>query len=124
MKGINAIILAGGRNARMQGVDKAFLEVDGRPIISHIIDRLTPFVDQAIIVTNSPEKYVNFEARTVWDEIPDKGPLMGIYSGLKASSSEYNFVVACDMPFVNIALVGYIIDMKDGYDIIVPKIDE
>jgi molybdenum cofactor guanylyltransferase len=120
---MNAIILAGGKNTRMRGEDKAFLEIEGRPIIAILIDRLKALVKEIIIVTNSPQKYANFKVRLTMDEKPDKGPLMGIYSGLKSSSSKYNFIVACDMPFIKIPLIEHMIKSINNYDIIVPEID-
>ncbi len=120
----SAIILAGGRNTRMQGVDKAFLEIDGRPIIAGIVDKLRSLVSEVIVVTNSPCKYRDFNVKVVKDRMPRKGPLMGIYSGLKNSSSKYNFVVACDMPFLKKDLIRYLLDSKDGHDVIIPRIDK
>ena len=120
---INAIILAGGKNSRMQGEDKAFLEVGGKPIIERLIDKLRILVNEIIIVTNSPEKYLNFEAKLVKDESPDKGPLMGIYSGLRASAAKHNFVLACDMPFVSEALIRYMIEDSDDFDIVIPEVN-
>lgn len=120
----SAIILAGGRNTRMRGMDKAFLEIDGRPIIAGIVDKLRPLVNEVIVVTNSPCKYRDFNVKVVKDRMPRKGPLMGIYSGLKNSSSKYNFVVACDMPFLKKDLIRYLLDTKDGHDVIIPRIDK
>lgn len=121
---VNAIILAGGKNIRMQGEDKAFLEIDGKPIIERLINKLRKLAGDIIVVTNSPEKYAHYPVTVVMDEKPGLGPLMGIYSGLKVSSVRYNFVAACDMPFVNEALVSYMIDNRDNYDALVPKIDD
>lgn len=121
---VNAIILAGGKNTRMQGEDKAFLEIEGEPIIERLINKLRKLAGDIIVVTNSPEKYAHYPVTVVRDEKPGLGPLMGIYSGLKVSSVRYNFVAACDMPFVNEALVSYMIDNRDNYDALVPKIDD
>lgn len=121
---VNAIILTGGKNARMQGEDKAFLEIEGKPIIERLINKLRNLAGNIIVVTNSPEKYAHYPVTVVMDEKPGLGPLMGIYSGLKVSSARYNFVAACDMPFVNEALVSYMIDNRDNYDALVPKIDD
>lgn len=121
---VNAIILAGGKNIRMQGEDKAFLEIDGKPIIERLINKLRKLAGDIIVVTNSPEKYAHYPVTVAMDEKPCLGPLMGIYSGLKVSSVRYNFVAACDMPFVNEALVSYMIDNRDNYDALVPKIDD
>lgn len=121
--GMNAIILAGGKNTRMHGQDKAFLEIKGKTITEILIERFRPLADDVIVVTNSPQKYKNFNVKLVKDECLDKGPLMGIYSGLRFSSSEYNFIIACDMPFAKAPLIRYLMDSADGYDIVIPEID-
>jgi molybdopterin-guanine dinucleotide biosynthesis protein A len=51
-----------------------------------------------------------------------RGPLTGIYSGLLKSTAEYNFVVACDMPFLNAGLMAYMAGLAEGYDIVVPAV--
>ena len=121
--GVNAIILAGGKNTRMHGQDKAFLEIKGKAIARILIEKFRPLTDDVIVVTNSPQKYANLDIRLVKDEYLDKGPLMGIYSGLKYSSSKSNFIVACDMPFVKPSLIRYFMDCADDYDVVIPKID-
>lgn len=108
----------------MQGEDKAFLEVEGKPIIVRLIEKLKPLISELIVVTNTPEKYQGLEVKTVKDEYPGKGPLMGLYSGLKASRAEYNFVVACDMPFIDTSLIKFIIDNRDNYDIVISRVSE
>ena len=123
MKEVNAIILAGGKNSRMAGEDKAFLEIGGQPIIERVFERFRNLVNEIIVVTNSPEKYHCYPVKLVSDDMPGVGPLMGIYCGLKASSAEYNFVAACDMPFLNAGLIKYMIDSADAYDVLVPEID-
>lgn len=120
---MTAIILAGGKNTRMHGEDKAFLEIKGKALVGIIIEKFRLLADDVIVVTNSPQKYTNLNVRLVKDECPDKGPLMGICSGLKASLSKYNFIVACDMPFLKIPLIKHMIESINNYDVIVPKID-
>ncbi len=120
---MNAIILAGGKNTRMNSQDKAFLEIKGKAIAEILIEKFRSLADDIIVVTNFPKKYANLDVKLVKDECPDKGPLMGIYSGLKFSSSKYNFIVACDMPFIKIPLIGHMIEGINNYDVIVPEID-
>ena len=124
MNAVNAIILAGGKNSRMGGLDKAFLEIEGQPIIRRLIDTLRPLVNEIIVVTNNPAKYSNFKVRLVKDESLDRGPLMGLYSGLKASTSQYNFVAACDMPCLRSSLIKFMLDTKDDYDILILRVSE
>jgi molybdopterin-guanine dinucleotide biosynthesis protein A len=52
------------------------------------------------------------------------GPLGGIYSGLLASQSELNFVIACDMPFVNVGLARHMIEHYDDAQVVAAEVDE
>ena len=117
---MTAIILAGGKNTRMQGQDKAFLEIKGKAITEILIEKFRPLASDIIVVTNSPRKYKNLNVKLVKDECPDKGPLMGICSGLKASSSGYNFITACDTPFIKESLIRFMMQNADGWDIMIP----
>jgi len=120
---MTGIILAGGENKRM-GVDKAFLKVAGMPMIEHILRALGSVVHRIIIVTNSPERYQAYDVRVVTDRLDQRGPLTGIYSGLYSSGSEYNVVVACDMPFLNAGLLSYLMELAPGFDAVVPAFGE
>ncbi len=120
---MTGIILAGGENKRM-GVDKAFLTVAGMPMIEHVLRALRSVVRQIIIVTNSPERYSAYDARVVTDRLDQRGPLTGMYSGICSSESEYNIVVACDMPFLNAGLLSYLMELAPGYDAVVPAVGE
>jgi molybdenum cofactor guanylyltransferase len=119
-----AIILAGGRSSRM-GADKSLLSVDGQPIIERIRERLAGRFDQILISANEPEKLAFLGLEVVPDRIPGQGPLMGIASALDASSSELNFVVACDIPHIDIALVEEMLAEaeRSGADVVVPMTD-
>jgi molybdenum cofactor guanylyltransferase len=125
---ITAIILAGGKASRMKGRDKAFLKIGDEPLIKKQLRTLRELFKRIVIVTNSPAKYKRLKlpkgTRLIRDVIPDKGPLGGIYSGLAGSGSFYNFVVACDMPFINAALIRYMQScIKKDIDIVVPFIN-
>lgn len=118
----SGIILAGGKNLRIK-LDKAFLKINNQKIIDRTVTLFHRLFDEVIIVTNEPEEYAGLNARLVEDIIPGKASLGGIYSGLKHSRNLYNFVVACDMPFINEALIQYMQSIK-GYDIVIPKIKD
>lgn len=119
---MTGIVLSGGENRRM-GADKAFLKVAGIPMIEHILAALRSVVGKIIIVTNSPEAYRSYEGVEVVTDASDKrGPLTGIYSGLLRSNDDYHVVVACDMPFLNPALLSYMAGLAPGYDIVVPMV--
>jgi molybdopterin-guanine dinucleotide biosynthesis protein A len=116
---MTGIILSGGENRRM-GTDKAFLTLAGKPIIEHILSVLREVCKRVIIVTNSPERYASYDALVIPDAMDLRGPLTGIYSGLSRSDEEYNFVAACDMPFLNAKLISYIGGQALGYDVTLP----
>jgi molybdopterin-guanine dinucleotide biosynthesis protein A len=120
---MTGIILAGGENKRM-GVDKAFLTVAGIPLIEHVLRVLGSVAQKIIIVTNSPERYRTYDARIVTDRLDRRGPLTGMYSGLFSSESEYNVMVACDMPFLNAGLLSFMMELAPGYDAVVPAFGE
>ncbi|MFN7169627.1 MAG: molybdenum cofactor guanylyltransferase [Candidatus Omnitrophota bacterium] len=122
---MTAIILAGGKAIRMNRQDKAFLMMNNEPLIKRQLRLLKKvFKKQIIIVTHSPEKYRNFKGiKVISDVIPHRGPLGGIYSGLLTSKDKYNFVVACDMPFINLELIKYMFKKSAGYDVVIPYVN-
>lgn len=101
-----AIILAGGKSSRM-GFDKQFLKIKEKRLLDEIIETLKSEFDDFIIVTNKPEYYKNSPYNIVTDEIKNKGPLAGIHSGLKESKSKYAYIIACDMPNINLNYIKY-----------------
>lgn len=119
-KKITGIILAGGKSSRM-GDDKSFLLCSGKPLIEIVVDKLLHFFKDLIIVTNKPHLYKKYGIRTEPDILKGRGPLGGIYTGLITSLDKYNFIVACDMPFLNQDLIQYMLERINGYDIIIPE---
>jgi molybdenum cofactor guanylyltransferase len=116
---MTGIILAGGESRRM-GTDKALLDINGRPLIEHIIAVFAGLFTKTIIVTNTPDLYRMYGVELTSDVLDIRGPLTGIYSGLLRSDDEYNFVAACDMPFLNPRLIGFMGEIAAGYDAVVP----
>ncbi len=120
----SAVILAGGRNSRMQR-NKAFLEVDRQPLIQDLIQRLNTEFPEIIVVSNEPECYAHLPTRVVTDRIPRQGPLSGIHAGLVEARYHHCFVVACDMPFVHAGLAAWLAGKaKGGYDVVVPRLGQ
>ena len=73
-------------------------------------------------MTNDPASYVSYGAVVVTDAVDKQGPLTGIYSGLLHSRADYNFVVACDMPFLNPGLITHMAGLAEGHDIVAPMV--
>lgn len=111
-----AIILAGGKSSRM-GFDKQFIEIHEKRLMDILIHELEKEFDEIIIVTNKLQCYLDVTHKVTKDILKEKGPLGGIHVGLKEASSKYSFVVACDMPNINIEYVRYMKKQMEDMDI-------
>jgi molybdopterin-guanine dinucleotide biosynthesis protein A len=119
-KEITGVILSGGKSIRM-GKNKAFIQVEGVPIIKRIHNLFRELFREVIIVTNDRDLFSDFDSKIYSDLIPGKGALGGLYTGIFFSSFYHSFCVACDMPFIKKALVQYLIENMDNRDVIVPR---
>jgi molybdopterin-guanine dinucleotide biosynthesis protein A len=117
---MTGVILSGGKSVRM-GENKAFIQIDGFPIIHRIYTLFKELFQEIIIVTNQKELFLKFDSKIYSDLLPNKGALGGLYTGVFFSHFPYSFCVACDMPFINKFLVQYLIKNIEGYDVIVPQ---
>ena len=116
---ITSIILAGGKGLRL-GHEKAGETVGNKGLIQWVVFSLSFFNSDIIVVTAAKQFLPRFtgypKLRMVTDTYAGKGPVGGIYTGLAASDSFYNLVVACDMPFLNQALLNYMIQISVRFD--------
>jgi molybdopterin-guanine dinucleotide biosynthesis protein A len=102
---VAAAILAGGRGKRLGGVDKGLVLIGGEPIVARQLRALAPLCEERLIVAAHPERYQDFDVRQVVDLHPGAGPLAGLEAALAASPTEQLLVFACDLPFLDAALV-------------------
>ena len=103
---IAAAILAGGRARRFGGRDKSRLVVGGRPIIVRQVEVLQRIAGRTFIVGNDAARYADMDLDVHPDRVADAGALGGIYTALvSAAPAERVIVVACDMPFLDAALI-------------------
>jgi molybdopterin-guanine dinucleotide biosynthesis protein A len=116
-----AIVLAGGASQRM-GTDKSMLPMRGRPIIENICGRLHGGFQQILISANDTDKFAFLGFEIVRDRISDQGPLMGIASALEASVNELNFIVACDIPHIELPLIRRMLSQaaQGSADVVIP----
>ena len=117
---LTGIILSGGKSTRM-GENKAFIEIEGIPIVHRIQNLFERLFDEVIIVTNQKRNFSDLNAKIYEDLIPNRGVLGGLYTGLFFSSFVFSFCVACDMPFLKESVIKFLIENIDGYDVVVPK---
>lgn len=125
---VSGIILAGGKGQRLGCLDKASAIINNKSLLNGVVLSLS-FLDSIIIVTGNsiqtlPEINTALPFNVIADIYPGKGPLGGIYSGLKVSSSTRNLVVACDMPFLNEDLLKCLIGFSDKFDVVVLRLGE
>ena len=118
---VSIAVLAGGQSKRM-GQNKAFLEVDQRPVIERVITSVSSLTDDLFIGTNAPELYAQFGLRMEPDVYPNKAALGGIYSAIHAARHPNVLILACDMPFLNRALLQYLIGLAPSADVVAPLI--
>lgn len=97
---LTGLILAGGQGRRMGGRDKGLEPFAGRPLVAHVRERLAGRVAEVLINANrNAEAYAPLADRVIQDaEGGFQGPLMGIYSGLRAAHTPWLLVVPCDTP--------------------------
>jgi len=119
--GSSLVILAGGLSRRM-GRDKAGLPAGDGTMIERLVRRLAPMVDETIIAGGSGRPDLE-GVRLVGDRYPRHGPLAGMHAGLSAARFPYAFVVACDLPDVEPALLALLRGLAADYEAVVPRID-
>ncbi|HZQ63341.1 MAG TPA: molybdenum cofactor guanylyltransferase MobA [Casimicrobiaceae bacterium] len=104
---ITGIILAGGQGRRMGGIDKGLVELDGKPMVQHVVERFAPQVDALVINANQNiERYAALGYRVVSDAVGGfAGPLAGLHAGMSVARTPLVATVPCDSPFLPADLV-------------------
>lgn len=121
---LGAIILAGGRSARM-GRPKEALPFGGAPLLARVTAALAPACDPIVVVARDARQELPPLPAAVLrthDDAPGRGPLAGLAAGLRALAAhgfgpaDAAFVVACDHPFVGAAFARFLADRLGGAD--------
>ena len=116
------VILAGGENTRFSGEQKALMKIGGIRILDRIFNVMTAVFNDIILVTNTPERYLEWDATIVTDLLPVKSSLTGIYTGLFYARTDYAFCTAGDTPFLRKEMVTAVVDgISPGIDIVMPE---
>jgi len=123
----SAIVLAGGRSRRL-GDNKVMKTVGSKSLLEQVVSCVVSLSDEIVIVAAEERLVLPLTGypnlRVVTDIYPGKGPLGGIYTGLKVSAAFRNLVVAADMPFLNKALLRYMLGLANGVDLVAPRIGD
>lgn len=115
---MTGIILAGGKSSRM-GEDKGFLKIGKKTYTEILINTLNNIFDDVIIIANNQD-YNQFGIPVFEDLYTNKGPLAGIFTGLKKSKTDINFFIPCDSPFLNEQLIKQLMVDVNNHDAVIP----
>lgn len=120
---LTAAVLAGGRSLRM-GVDKTLLDVNGRPLVSRVVDAVEDVCTHILVVTNRPDSLAEAglpaDVRVLRDEVAYQGPLGGLVTALAETTDEWMLAVAADMPHLTPEVIRALWDLRDEADAVVP----
>lgn len=120
-RNVAAVILAGGMSRRY-GTNKAFVRVDGLALIERVIRVMGSLFEDLFLITNTPAEYAHLGLPMYEDLIKGLGPIGGIYTALSSVPHNAAFFVACDMPTLNPAFIRYMVQIREGYDVVVPRV--
>ncbi len=122
---VTAVILAGGLGRRMGHVDKGLQLLDGRPLVSWVLQRLAPQAAEVLINANrNRETYAAMGYRVIADQFGEfAGPLAGMHAGLSKAQHEQIAFVPCDTPFLPEDLVARLLEplRDEGMDLVVAR---
>lgn len=122
----SAIVLAGGFSRRF-GQPKALVELTGRPLLLHILDRISGVTDETVVVASSPDqrrtfaRLLNPEVKVVVDEQGPKSPLVGALTGFQNAGGEHSLLLPCDTPFVSKEIASLLLDLCLQRDAVIPR---
>jgi molybdopterin-guanine dinucleotide biosynthesis protein A len=123
------IILVGGRSKRM-GRDKAHLPLPGKErvtFVAYLASLLTSQCSEVLLVARDATQAADYalpHVHIVTDQVPDIGPLMGLYTGLSAMHASHALVTAVDMPFVQPAMVTFLLSQPLDNALLVPIVND
>jgi len=120
------VILAGGYSKRF-GRPKAFIELTGKPLISHVYDKARKLSDEVLIVISPKDQVESFsrlfngKVSVVIDNGAVHSPLVGTLAGFDRASGEYSLLLPCDTPFLSDKVLSLLFDICNGFDLTVPR---
>ena len=114
-----AVVLTGGDSRRM-GQDKASLLLGERSLLQHVITIVQPLF--SLVVISVRQQRSDISLLQVCDDPTHRGPLAGLAAGLQSAKSPWVFAVACDMPFIEQAVIERLAQFRAGFQAVVPMV--
>ena len=119
---VSGVVLAGGKSKRM-GMDKRHLSVHGKPLLDRVTSVLLELFPEVLLVLAEEDiSKQDDRIRIVTDLVPGCAAVGGLYTGLYHSRHPRVFVVACDMPFINPAVIELFLQKADATDIVLAQL--
>ena len=118
---VTGVLLAGGKSRRM-GEDKRYLVVGEQTLLEQGLGVLRLLFQKVLVVIAQDSPPLDVDARVVRDLVSDCGSLGGLHSGLTEATTPYIFVVACDMPFLDPAVIAQFTSRRYTADIVMAKL--
>jgi molybdopterin-guanine dinucleotide biosynthesis protein A len=115
---LTGIILAGGKSSRM-GQEKGLINFRGKPLIQFGIDLLRRYTDR-ILISSSNSGYSQFGYEMVPDILYGLGPAAGLATTLTFSETDWNIVLACDLPFLEAELIALMLEKTERNQAVIP----
>jgi molybdopterin-guanine dinucleotide biosynthesis protein A len=122
----SAVILAGGFSRRF-GSDKGLVILAGKPLIIHMIERVSDAVNELIVVVSSKNQKQKFErilekkAKLVIDKSESRSPLVGTLTGFECAEGEVSILLPCDTPLVSSQIIKFLLDMCTNRKAAIPR---
>jgi molybdopterin-guanine dinucleotide biosynthesis protein A len=122
----SAVILAGGFSRRF-GRDKGLVVLADKPLVLHVIDRVSKVVDEVLVVVSSEDQKNKFEtilgekANLIIDKNDSQTPLVGAITGFENAKDEYSLLLPCDTPLISIQIVQFLLDMCVNRSAVIPR---
>jgi molybdenum cofactor guanylyltransferase len=98
-----AVVLAGGKAARLGGQPKPQLEVGGRTMLAAVLEAVA---DASVRVVVGPPQPVPPDVVLVRERPPGGGPVAALRAGLPEVATDVVALLAGDLPFLTAALIG------------------
>ena len=116
------VILAGGRNSRFGGQNKAFITLCGKTVLDHILDTFSGLFQDVLLITKTPLDYLQYDIHIATDIFPTSSSMAGVHAGLFYSETPFAFFAACDTPFLKKEMIQTILDhIEAGCDAVMPE---
>jgi len=122
----SAVILAGGFSRRL-GQDKGLINLAGKPLVLHVVDRVSKVVDETVVVVSSNlqkekiEKLLGRRANVVVDKHEAQSPLVGVLTGFEIANGEYSLLLPCDTPFISSQIAQFLLDICVNRGAVIPR---